>query len=293
MAKKIVILGKFDGVHIGHMSLVSKARELSRSNNMQIIAYVIGLSAGNVITSDKEKEKILKESGIHKVMFNDLNPEFRSMSPHEFVNEIIADKLDSKYVVVGSNFRFGRDRCGDAISLTELCLEKGIEVHVVDTVKQIGKSGALEDVSSTAIKRYISEGEMEYVQKYLGRPFSIRGVVSEGKKLGRKLGFPTIHIVPKKEFTDIKKGVYATNITIEGKKYQSVTNVGTNPTVDKRQELITETHIPDCSIDCYGKTAELEFIKFMRSEKCFSDAHELANQLVLDTEEAKKFWSGR
>lgn len=288
--KNVVVLGKFDGVHIGHSRLICKAMETGRQHDMQIVVYVIGFAKDKVITDDDDKEQILKSMGADKVIFRSLDLKLKNMSPEDFVRHVLLAELNSAYVIVGRNFRFGKERCGDSHMLTTICKDYGIKVYVIDTVRMLSPLGVMEDVSSTAVRNYISDGKVDYAAKYLGRPYSIKGTVTSGKHLGRKLGFPTINIYPPESFLDMKNGVYASLICIDGTEYKAITNVGLNPTVEYKKDVITETHILDEDIDCYGKEAEIKFIKFIRSEKCFKSMQELSMQIKSDMEEVKKYW---
>ena len=288
--KTVVVLGKFDGVHLGHAQLLKKAGEISRKNAIPIVVYVISPQRNDAITEDAEKENILNSYGVDRVVFRTLDYKLKNMMPADFVRDIVCGELNASFVVVGENFRFGKDRCGNSNMLIDLCKDIGVECFVVDTVRMVSSNGSNETVSSTAIREFLKAGQVEFAYKYLGRPYCIRGEVKHGKHLGTDMGVPTANIVPPHNSPEIRRGVYVSCVVIDGVCYRSITNVGCNPTVEEGRSLVTETHILDANIDCYGKIAEVRFIKFLRPETVFESAEKLFKRIESDVSEAKKFW---
>ena len=288
--KTVVVLGKFDGVHLGHADLLKKAGEISRKNAIPIVVYVISPQRNDTITDDEQKENILNSYGVDRVVFRTLDNKLKNMMPDEFVRDIVCSELNASFVVVGENFRFGKDRCGDSNMLVNLCKNAGVECFVVDTVRMVSANGNNETVSSTAIREFLKEGQVDFAYKYLGRPYCIRGEVKHGKHLGTGMGVPTANIVPPQKCPEIRRGVYVSCIVLDGICYKSITNVGCNPTVEEGRALVTETHILDAEIDCYGKEAEVRFVKFIRPETVFESAEKLFEQIKADVSAAKKFW---
>lgn len=289
-SKRVVTLGKFDGVHIGHRALISRAVSLGREHGMETTAYIIGSAQECALTDDIRKTAMLRELGISEVILRQLDSELKNMGPEEFVEQVLSKELNCGYVVVGENFFFGKDRCADAQALSEICRSFNIGAVVVDTVSLPGPCGSMETVSSTLVRSYLKSGLVDFASLCLKRPYSIAGEIVCGKKLGREIGFPTMNIYPPDYAPAMKKGVYATSITIDGVKYHSVTNVGLNPTVESKDRVITETHVFDFDMDCYGKTAEVEFFRFIRPETRFENLGELKARLKQDTMLAKKNW---
>ena len=288
--RNIVVLGKFDGVHLGHTKLLEKANQISREHSMPVVVYVISFKKDEVITDDNEKENILKSLGADEVVFRTMDDELKNMMPREFVQEIVHNKLRAGFVIVGENFRFGKGRCGDTDDLSKLCFEFCMDCVVVDTVCKQSPKGHAEVVSSTAIREYIAMGQVDIARQYLGRAYSIKGVVTGGKHLGGKMGCPTANVYPPQNSLAMKNGVYASEIIIDGASYKSITNVGCNPTVEEGKRVITETHILNGSMDCYGKTAEIRFIKFIRPEIRFENQDKLYKQIEADICYVKKMW---
>ncbi len=288
--RNIVVLGKFDGVHMGHIKLLEKASQISRERSMSVVVYVMSFKKDEVITNDSDKENILRSLGADKVIVRTIDDELKNMMPDEFVQKIVHTSLKAGFVIVGENFRFGKGRCGDTDTLSKLCSDMDMECVVVDTVRMLSPKGITEVVSSTAIREYIAEGQVDIAGEYLGRKYSIKGVVTSGKHLGGRMGCPTANVYPPKNSLTMKSGVYASEIIIDGVSYKSITNVGCNPTIDEDKKVITETHILANTINCYGKTAEIRFIKFIRPEICFENQDKLYKQIEADICQVKKMW---
>lgn len=285
--KHVVVLGKFDGIHIGHARLMSVARDIASSGGMEVVVYTIGFPEQDVITDRDDQRNILSLMGADKIISRPLDEKLKNMLPQEFVNVIIKNELNASCVVVGEDFRFGKDRCADALCLLQICKEHDIDVCIVETVHADYEENTSKPVSSTAIRALVSRGEVDIAKKILGRPFFIKGSVSDGKHLGRKLGFPTVNIYPSKDALVPKNGVYATRVLIDGVKYNAVTNVGYNPTVENGEKIKIETHILDYNNDCYGRTIYVYFEKFIREEQKFDSVDKLKARLAKDKECAK------
>ena len=274
-----VALGKFDGIHLGHKKIIKKTVEISKEKNLIPVAYVIDIS--HMLTTNNEKEELFNEYGIEKVVFEKFSDDFKNLSPKEFFREIIIKKLMAKHIVVGTDYRFGKNREGNIDILKVLCNENGIEFTIVDKLKIDGI-----EVSSTKIKEFMQNGNINDANRFLGRNYSICGNVTEGKKLGRKMGFPTVNLMSEKNI-DIKSGVYVTKTHFEGKQFDSITNVGINPTVDLDEKTKIETYIFDFSKEIYGENIKIEFLYHLRDEKKFKNIDELMRQIASDKEKSK------
>ena len=277
-----VALGKFDGVHLGHKKIIDKTVEISKTKNLIPVAYVIDIS--QILTTNTEKEEIFKKHGIEKVVFEKFNDEFKNLSPKDFFESIIIKKLNTNHIVVGTDYKFGKNREGDIDTLKSLCKENKIEITVVEKLKILEF-----EVSSTKIKEFIQQGNISLANKFLGRNFSYDGVVEEGKKLGRKLGFPTVNLNSEKNVI-LKKGVYATKTYFDDKEYNSITNIGVNPTVDSDKKIKIETYIFNFSKEIYGQSIKIEFLHDLRDEIKFKNIDELISQITIDKEECKKYF---
>ncbi len=282
--KTVVVLGKFDGVHIAHAKLIDEAVKTALQRGAKSLVYSMQKSDIPAMTDKQRKLDILKSLGIDEVVFKELDEEFMSISAERFVHNVLKQELNACCVVVGENFRFGKDRSADSLKLKELCIKDNIDVIIIDTV-------SLEDhvVSSTYVRELISEGSVHLAGKYLGRPFSIKGCVTTGKHLGRSLGFPTANIYPEDLTVVPKSGVYATCVVYCGKRYPSITNVGVNPTVENGKNIKVETHILQNTDNWYSKEITVEFHKFIRDEIQFKSIDELKKQVETDKQNARKF----
>ena len=199
-----------------------------------------------------------------------------SMTAEEFAEKILVREYNAAEVTCGFNYRFGSEGCGDTQLLTKLGKRFGFNVTVIGERISGG-----ETVSSSRVRMLISSGRIEEANILLGRNFSISGMVEHGKRLGRTIGFPTANVYPPNGALLPMSGVYETVVDINGERLSAITNTGTNPTVGK-ETLRTETYIPSADIDLYGKRITVEFVRFIRAEKKFSDLEALKRQIRED-----------
>ena len=264
--KNFVALGSFDGLHEGHLSLIRKIKQLAEEGEGQSIVYTFKNhprkfintnSTLNLLMTNEEKVSILEEEGIDILAFKKFDKETMEMSPEEFIKNI-CENFNIKGIVVGFNFKFGYKNAGN-----------------------------IKLVSSTRIREAIIDGEVEEAFNMLTRPYSLKGKVIHGKKLGRTIGFPTANLEIDKSKCIPAKGVYYTNVSIKGKIFKGITSVGHNPTVNGK-ELTIETNILDFNEDIYGQTINVSFINKIREEIKFNGLEELVNQLKIDKSYAEK-----
>ncbi len=225
-----------------------------------------------------EKIRILEDLKVDLSSFVEFNKKFMELEPEEFIENLIKN-YNVRGIVVGFNYRFGHKNKGDVKLLKELCDLKGLELYVIEPFTY--KS---EVVSSTRIRKALSEGELEDANNMLGRYFSLNGEVVSGKKIGRTINFPTANLKNNDEIILPKIGVYYTNVEVNGEIYKGITSVGNNPTVNGKNTTV-ETHILNFDEDIYGKHIKLYFISKIRNEKKFNSLEELKEQLIKD----KKF----
>lgn len=277
LKKSVVALGKFEGLHLGHMLLIDRVTEISKDKGLTSVICSINLPGKEHINTTQERYSILENKGIDVVANCEFNREFASLTPEAFFEGILVDRLNARYIVVGSDFRFGCNRIGDTQSLIYLGKKHNITIVVIDKMSIDGKI-----ISTSYIKELITGGDMQAVSRLMGRPYSITGDIVRGKQLGRTIGFPTINIIPDQSKLLPRFGVYETSVTVEGKTYVGITNVGNNPTIDASNKTIIETNIPDFQGDLYGKNAEIRFIRFVRGEKKFESIDALKEQINMD-----------
>jgi riboflavin kinase/FMN adenylyltransferase len=292
-----VALGNFDGLHVGHMLLINKTIKLCKEFGLESIVYTFNNHPLNVIlkgsvvpiiTDNIKRKEILGTTKLDYLFLEEFNENFMRMKPEDFMKDILIKKLNAKLVVVGFNYYFGYKGKGDIELLKEMGKEYNINIEVIDPVSIDDKV-----VSSSLIRDCIMSGEMEQVSKYLNRHFSIFGTVSEGKKLGSKLGFPTANIIPdERNIIRPHIGTYVTSTRLNNKTYKSVTNIGYNPTFNEKR-IIIETHIFNVQQELYGQHIEVEFHKMIRNEKKFDSLEELKKQIKRDIIYANKYFSAK
>lgn len=290
----VLCLGNFDGVHKGHSALISKTLEMKSELSKKRPDILGGawcfrqppadfLSTGKstpCITSLDEKLELFKREGLDIAILGDF-PDLRNMSPSDFTEKILKEKCRCIAAVCGFNFTYGSRGTGKPADLRS---SFGDACAVLEPVTINGMT-----VSSTAIREYISRGEVETAELMLGRPYSIDFTVVEGKKLGRQLGIPTINQFFPDGRVYLLNGVYATVTELYGKLYPSVSNVGLNPTVYDGGSVRCETHIIGFSGDLYGQRVKVSFCKYIRGEQKFVSIDELGAAMERDTRTAEAF----
>ena len=289
MNQTVVALGMFDGVHKGHQALLTKAAEIAHANGDTAVAFTYDnhpkeLFSGtfSYLCTKEQREALIRATGCDRMDSVPFDAAFAAMEPEQFM-----DWLSARYaggisaIVAGYDYRFGVKAKGDTALLDTLCAARGIALSVIDEVKVDGQT-----CSSTCIREAIREGDMERAERMLGRPYTLSGEVVHAKALGRKYRCPTANLDAGTLLLP-RDGVYATELTFEGNRYDAVTNVGTNPTVGGRARTV-ETHAIGESLDLYGKHVEVTFFTRLRDEKKFDSKDLLFAQIKKDAETAKK-----
>lgn len=280
-----ITIGKFDGMHRGHQLLMDDIRKVALSEKYDTICFKISLNTKSIY-SIKEQQDIISDMGISMLYVQEFTQEFAAVSPEEFVKKTLVDRLNVKYISVGSDFRFGNGRSGNAETLKQLGDKYGFKVNAIDKLKIDD-----ETVSSSRIKEYMADGNMEKVAQYLGRPLFISGVVEPGKKLGRTLGYPTVNLIPEADKELPRFGVYASKVYIgDSGVYNAITNIGIRPSVDDGNAPTVETFIYDFNNDIYGEKIKVTLDHFIRSERKFESFDALKNQIKKDIEGASSFY---
>ena len=279
MQKYAVCLGMFDGVHIGHKAVLNGAVN-SPYRSVAVTFRSIPFKNGGSIMSPEEKEKKLLSCGIDEVLFLDFN-KVCDLSPEQFLN-CLFDKFNLAKVCCGFNYRFGKKAAGDTGLLSRWCLDRNIEFFECPEVISNGKT-----VSSTYIKELLLRGETETANLLLEDEFFFTTKVEKGDARGRTWGFPTINQRYPEDAAPVKRGVYQTVVTIGGKKYDAVTNIGVRPTYET-PFVAAESFVLDYSGYCYGEEVETKLIKYLRDEKKFSSKEELINAINENAQYVKK-----
>lgn len=287
--KKVVALGNFDGLHRAHTRIIKNCCMYAKENSLESCVLLFADHTRNVITkqkiklltNEKEKLEILENLGVDSVYIREFDSEFMHLSPEEFIRMII-DKLNLRAVCVGYDYRFGYKAGGDVVTLKNLGKKYGFDVIVTDEMKTSGVT-----IKSTKIRELVREGDVDEAALFLGRPFSLSGEVTQGLRNGHKLGTPTANVCYSDNKILPKEGVYMGYTTVDGITYDSVINVGKNPTFNAKK-ITVESHILDFDCDIYGKTVKVDFIKRIRGDKKFGSLDELKTQIKSDIETAKE-----
>lgn len=268
-----MLLGGFDGLHIGHRRLVAHAR----ASGLPIgVMTIVGVKQENGLFTFKEREEIFKEAGADFV-FELPFSEIKDLSPEAFL-ELLIEEFSPKLFVCGEDFRFGARAAG-----TPETIERMTHVRV-ETLPLVEMNGV--KVSSSHIKTLLGEGKLEEANARLAHPFFLIGEVCEDRKIGRTIGFPTANILyPKGKFS-LKKGVYETRVRVDGKTYKGITNYGARPTFDDNT-IVTETYLDGFEGDLYGRKLKVEFIRYLRDIQKFESAEKLKEQLTKDIRQVR------
>ena len=289
----VVTLGKFDGIHLGHKQLIDLAISYKKQG-LTAVMFSFLLHPGNLFSDkefeliDTEEEKLvkLKRYGIDVLVSYPFTEETRNMEPENFIKEILVDKLDAKVIIVGNDFRFGIHRKGDVVLLKNY--EDTYGYKVIACEKKKWKN---EVISSSTIRNALKKGDIEAVNAMLGQPYSIRGEVAHGRKLGRTIGIPTTNIIPSRIKLLPPCGVYASKTLIDGGYHPGVTNIGYKPTVGEEEYIGVETYIFNFDKDLYGEILEVELFYYIRPEMKFGSMEELITRMQEDILIAKQYFA--
>ncbi len=288
-------LGNFDGLHIGHMALINTLIRETQLNGLASVVYNFTKHPENILRkklitplllTEQKKIDLLSEISLDYLYFDVFNEEFSRLSPENFVKQVLIDKLHIKLAVVGYDYKFGYQGQGDITLLKELGKKYGFRVIVISPIKCEN-----EIISSTRIRELIINGDLETAYKLLARNYSITAEVVSGRRIGNTIGYPTANIHPERFLVLPANGVYITKTLLDGKFYNSMTNVGFNPTFEDCKQKNVETHIIDFNKDIYGKKIEVFFLKKIRNERKFESVEHLIQQISKDMLEAKEYFS--
>ena len=279
-----IALGNFDGVHKGHQKLIGRMIEKARTMGFKtsILAFenhtkqVISGKKTDLLTCNKQRNQIIEGLGVDILYSLLFDKSIMSLSPENFVKEILIDRLNIKGVFVGTDYRFGYKAQGDSELLKDLGKKYNLYVEIIEPLYM-----DKEIVSSTRIRELTKEADFVQAKRLLGRDYSIVGEIIPGKKIGRVLGFPTANIQPITNYCLPKNGVYDTDTLVGLKKYRSASSIGFNPTF-KETTLKIESHLLDFTGSLYGQYIELFFNRFLREELEFANLEGLIDQIALD-----------
>lgn len=280
----VAALGCFDGLHIGHRKLLARAKETARSLDLPLVVYSPESKKGQAfLTTSDEKRELLLSLGADHVILADFES-IRSLSPVQFVQQILIEQLNCRVAVCGYNFTFGHKASGDAALLTALMESAHRTVYVEGSVEQNGSP-----VSSTRVRNLLLQGNACEAALLLNRPYCLCATVTHGRQIGRTLGFPTLNVAFPEGKIIPKNGVYYCRVTTANGIYGAVANVGIRPTFEDRLPIpVLEAHLFGFAGDLYGQSVKVELVRFMRPEQAFSDSTALAAAVHADIEHAKE-----
>jgi len=294
--RPIVGLGNFDGVHLGHQAILTKA--VSEARALQGTALVLTFhphplsvlrpnSPLPLILGLREKLLLFRRLEIHGVILQRFSQTFSQLTAEEFVRRYLVDIIGIEKVIVGHNVSFGHRRSGNAEMLAQLGEKFGFAVDVIGPVVIDGG-----EVSSTAVRTLLGTGNMHEVTQLLGRPYGVSGRVEKGFQRGRTIGFPTANLRPRTDLL-LPNGVYAVTVDLNEKiSVPGVANVGMNPTFGNNRRTI-EAHLFDFSADLYGQRLQVNFLEHIREERKFPSVPELVRQIQEDADRARALLTGR
>ena len=296
MAKgKVIALGYFDGVHMGHGGLLQKARQMAESMDATAAAVTFhphpsvlltGRSVPLLTTLEDRKWLMQTLYGIEEVLTLPFDRAMMTLSWERFLTEVLFHHHKIAGLVCGHDFRFGHRGEGTAQTLAAFCRERGIPCAVIQEIQLEGKTA-----SSTLIRSLLTQGDMAGAVRFLGHPHILTGTVCHGSHLGSTWGIPTANVPISPELAVPAYGVYATRVTVEGKTYDAVTNVGTHPTVGDTSAPQAETWLMDFDGDLYGKTVRIDFYHRLRGEQKFPSVEALVAEIRKNAEETRAFFA--
>lgn len=289
---QVIAIGDFDGVHLGHREVISRAIERARLLGVPaaIMTFdphpreVLGKAQySKILTPIAEKMRLFAELGVDQVYIVHFTPELARVSPEDYYKNMLYP-LKPRVIVVGFDFTFGHRGQGTAETLAKLA-KAGESIEVIAPHNMDG-----EKISSTLIREQLHLGRLERVKPLLGRHYRIQGKVVKGEGRGRKIGYPTANLEPLDRYVIPRQGVYAVRVYLDGEVLKGVMNIGIKPTFheDEEQPPTLEVHILDRNEDLYGRTLEIEFAAYLRPEMKFSSVEMLIEQIAKDAQRAKQ-----
>src|SRR5256714_10059943 len=289
-SQPVLALGNFDGVHRGHRKILERVRRVAGERGGTSVVMTFDPHPPRVVRPDKappllmtkeQKLEAIADAGVQGAAIVRFTPELSRLDPETFVRSVLVDWLHVSEVWVGANFLFGHDRSGNFSLLRVLGGRYGFKAEKIDPVRY--KDFV---VSSTRVRRLVSEGRVDEAGALLGHQYAIDGILMHGDQRGRTLGFPTANLCTENELLP-PHGVYATTARVGSIVHPSVTNVGTRPTVDQSGRTVVETHIFGLDRDLYGQTIRIGFVQRLRDERAFESLDALRAQIDGDCRRAR------
>ena len=290
----VATIGNFDGVHLGHQAVLTQLAMKADMLNLPAVVitfepqpfeYFVPEKAPARLSRFREKVEALRAYSIQKLCVLRFNRQLAEMQAETFIQKLLVEGLNVRYLVVGDDFRFGKDRQGDFALLQQVGKQHGFQVVNMHTF-------AIEDmrVSSTRIREALQDGDLAVAEKLLGRPYRMSGRVAHGDKRGRKMGYPTANIHLHRAKVPLN-GVYAVQLYgIDEEPVNGVANIGVRPTISGSDKALLEVHLFDFKRDIYGEHVQVYFLKKLREEQKFASREQLIEQIHIDSAQAKGFF---
>ena len=287
----VVTIGNFDGMHLGHQALTGSVIKEAKQRNLSSALVTFNPHPQEIlhprqpvqrICTPQLQKRLFEKSGIDEVHVIPFTPELAELGAENFASQYLIQRFKMEKLIVGYDFRFGKNRSGDFILLEKLGRENGFSLKEIAPIRINSQI-----VSSTLIRQLVRDQRFSEVEQYLGRSYSLLGIVKKGEQRGRTLGFPTANLIPEIHLP-LPPGVYVTKVKFRNEFHYGVTNIGTRPTFGE-EEFRAETWIIDFQGDLYGETMEIWPLKSLRAEKKFSGIEELKNQIEVDVLQARKY----
>ncbi len=295
-SRRVIALGFFDGVHTGHGALLRRVASVADrlgavpaavTFDAHPDAVILGQGASLLTTPAERSDLMRRLYGIREVIVARFDTELMRMDWREFVTGLLVARYGAVHLVAGHDFHFGYRGEGNPERLRRLCAKLGIGCDIIPPVELDGIT-----VSSTYIRTLVAQGEMERAMEFLGHPHTLTGQVRHGKRLGSRLGFPTVNLRLPPDSVTPAFGVYATRVWVEGEGFCAVTNVGVRPTVDREGPVTVEGTLLDFSGDLYGRTVRVEFYRHVRPERKFESLEALRAQVLRDMDTVRRYFNG-
>ena len=289
LSDTVVTLGKFDGLHLGHKELIN---EVLTCNGLTKVLFTFDVNpfgrlfdnSMKVIDTNEERKLLVKDFGLDYMINFPFTKETINTSADDFIEKIIHNKLGAKKLVVGTDFRFGKDRLGEVKLLEKRSKDFDYELKVIEKKVMYG-----EEISSTRIRELIKKGNIKIANDLLGRAFSFSGEIIHGNNMGHTVGMPTINIKPDENKLLPPFGVYVSNTELDGKIYRGITNIGVKPTISENNAVGVETWLFGLNEDVYGHFVKVNLLDFIRPEIKFASLEEVKKQVNIDVIKAKEF----
>lgn len=295
MKEKVIALGFFDGVHLGHAALLQRtaAEAAARGVTPAVFTFdpppkevITGIPCPLINSPEDRRDLIFRLYGIRDVIMVPFDQEMMTTSWQDFVTKILVGRYHAVHLVAGHDHHFGYKNQGSPELLTEKCKELGLGCDIISQVEVGGIT-----VSSTYIRRLVELGQIERANRFLGHPHVLTQTVRHGRRLGHTIGIPTVNLTAPPHVLVPSHGVYATRVTLpDGSSYAAVTNVGTRPTVNNGTDITVEAWLLDFEGDLYGQTVRVEFFRHLRDEVRFDSLDALKAQIHADAQSTRRFF---